>query len=173
MNLIDAENQMSMLTSGEALFTLTGHPNPQVVFLVRESSAVIKYFGETGVEVKAGLFPIGRVAVVAVVFRVGRYVRQEYVTWFDYHRKGSEEIFQAMTAQDFLSFHFYGDNGRRDRTFVATNPLGDFFATAIDTIRKLPAWSEHDFLVARLKVCSQSPTPRVLWETVTDESGKE
>jgi hypothetical protein len=166
MNHVDDEGRIKALKPGEAIYSLAGEPRRQVVFQVRESSAVIKYFGETGVEVQAGLFPIGIVGVTAVVFRAGRYVKQEYVTWWNYHREGNEEIFQAMTIQEFLSFHFYGDNLRRDRTFIAMNPLREFFTAAIDTILKLPAWSEDDFLSARLTVCSRFPTPDSMWKSM-------
>jgi len=163
-NMIDVENRVNILAPGEAIFSLLDGPNPQVAFLVRESSAVIKYFGETGVEVGSGLFPVGQIAVTAVIFRVGRHVKQEYLTWWDYHRPGCADTFRAMIGQDFLSFHFYGDNGRRDRTFVTVNTLGDFFKTAIDSILKLPVWNEADFLSARLQVCSRFPTPRQVWD---------
>lgn len=172
MNPVDAGNHMDILTPGEALFSLVGRPNPQVVFLVRERSAVIKYFGETSVEARSGLFLHGRVAVTVVVFKVGRHVKKEYVTWWDYHHAGCAGIFRLMIAQDFLSFHFYGDNGRRDRTFVTMNPLKGFFPEAIDTILKLPAWSEEDFLAARLKICSQFPTSRGLWDNMPKIGGK-
>jgi hypothetical protein len=168
---IDAENRIKVLKPGEAIYSFARDPHRQVVFQVRERSAVIKYFGETRVEMRAGLFPIGTVGVTAVVFRVGRHVKQEYVTWWNYHQTGNAEIFQAMTAQEFLSFHFYGDNLRRDRTFVVMNPLREFFKTAIDTIRKLPVWSEDEFLSARLTVCSRFPTPDSMWETAQRNEG--
>ena len=157
---IDNENRMATSAPGEAFFLLVGQQDPQVVFQVRERSAVIKYFGDTGVEVRSGLFLPGpvSVAVVAVVFRVGQYVKNEYATWWNYHQEGCAEIFREMTAQDFLSFHFYGDNGRRDRTFIAINPLKDFFAKAIDTVLKMPSWEENDFISARMKLCSRYPT---------------
>ncbi len=158
-DMLDAEKLVNALAFGEATFSLLGGPNPQVVFLVRERSAVIKYLGETGIEVNSALFPVGLVDVMAVIFRVGRHVKREYLTWWDYYRPGCADIFRTMVGQDFLSFHFYGDNARRDRTFVAVNTLGDFFRAAVDTISKLPAWSEDEFLTARLKICSRFPTP--------------
>ncbi len=171
-NMIDAETRITTLGPGQAIFWLLDGPAPQVAFLVRERSAVIKSFGETGVEVGSGLFPVGQVAVTVVILRVGRYIRQVYPTWWDYHQPGCADIFRAMVGQDFLSFHFYGDNGRRDRTFVAANPLGNFFAAATDTIRKLPAWSEDDFLSARLKICSRLPTPKALWDAAHQTDGE-
>jgi hypothetical protein len=169
---VDADSRIKVLKPGEAIYSLAGEPHRQVVFQVRERSAVTKYFGETGVEVHAGLFPIGQVIVIAVAFRVGRYVKQEYVTWWNYHGEGSSEIFREMTIQEFLSFHFYGDNLRRDRTFVAVNPLREFFTGAIATIGKLPAWSEDDFLSARLTVCSRFPTPSSMWEASQRNEGE-
>ena len=161
---IDTADTIRMLARGEATFTLLGEHDPQVAFLIRERSAIITYLGETGIEVRSGLFPVGQIAVTAVIFRVGQYVRQEYVTWWNYHQAGNAEGFRAMAVQEFLSFHFYGDSIRRERTFVAANPFREFFATAIDTIMKLPAWNENDFLVARQKVCGRFPSPQEMWD---------
>ncbi len=163
-DLLYAEKQVNALTFGEAAFSLLGGPNPQVVFLVRERSAVIKYLGETGVEVSPAMFPVGEVDVTAVIFRVGRHVKREYVTWWDFYRPGCADIFRTMVGQDFLSFHFYGDNARRDSILVSANTLGDFFRAAIDTILKRPAWNEDDFLAARLKICGRFPTPKAMWD---------
>jgi hypothetical protein len=55
---VDADSRIKVLKPGEAIYSLAGEPHRQVVFQVRERSAVTKYFGETGVEVHAGLFPI-------------------------------------------------------------------------------------------------------------------
>ena len=170
-NMIDAETRITTLAPGQAIFSLLDGPTPQVTFLVRERSAVIKSFGETVVETGSGLFPVGQVAVTAVILRVGRYVRQVYPTWWDYHRPGCADIFRAMTGQDFLSFHFFGDNGRRDRTFVSTNTLNNFFAAAINAIMKLPPWSEEDFLAARMKICSRFPTPKAMWDAALRTDG--
>ncbi len=170
---MNAEDRIKKLRAGEAVFSLMDGPNPQVVFLVSERSAVTKYFGATGVEVRSGLLPIGDVAVTVVAFRVGQYFKKEYVTWWNYHQPGCEAAFKAMTGLDFLSFHFYGDNARRDRTFVAITPLRDFFSMAIEAIRRLPSWSESDFLAARLKILSSFPTPRSLWENLPLAAGNE
>ena len=167
MDMNVTENLVNALNPGEATFSLLDGKTPQVFFLVRERSAVIKSFGETAVEVCSGLFPVGQVAVTAVIFRVGEYITREYLTWWDYHRPGCADIFRAMVGQEFLSFHFYGDNGRRDRVFVAANNLGRFFSSAIDTIGGLPAWTESDFLSARRTVCGRFPIPGAIWDAAT------
>ena len=172
---IDAENRIAASVPGETNFLLVGQPDPQVVFQVRERSAVIKYLGDTGVEVRSGLFQPGpiAVAVVVVMFRVGQYVKKEYATWWNYHKVGCADIFQEMTAQDFLSFHFYGDNGKRDRTFVALNPLKEFFTKAIDTVLKMPSWEENDFISARMQLCSRYPTFPALWDSMPRVNNEE
>jgi hypothetical protein len=165
------ESGSGLPAPGEAAFSLVGEERPQVVFQVRERSAVIKYFGDTRVEVRGGMFPEGGVTVTAVVFRVGRYYQREYVTWWDYHRPAGSEIFQAMTVQEFLSFYFYGDNGRRDRTFVTVNPLGEFFAGALVAMGKKPPWSAEEFEAARLRVCVRFSGPCGMWEAVGQGDG--
>jgi len=82
MMSIDAQNRIAASAPGEAFFLLVGQPNPQVVFQVRERSAVIKYFGDTGVEVRSGLFlshPVS-VAVGIHAFRVGQYIKNQSAT---------------------------------------------------------------------------------------------
>jgi hypothetical protein len=168
MMSIEAENRIAASAPGESNFLLVGQPDSQVVFQVRERSAVIKYFGDTGVEVRSMLFQPGQiaVAVVVVMFQVGQYVKKEYATWWNYHKLGCADIFREMTAQDFLSLHFYGDNGRRDRTFITINPLKDFFTKAIDTVQKMPSWEENDFISARMQLCSRYPTIPALWDSM-------
>lgn len=157
VNSPGTRNTLDAFFPGEAIFSLVGQPDPQVVFLVHERSAEIKYFGETSVDVRSELFLVEAVAVTAVIFRLGQHIRKEYVTWWNYHRPGSAEAFRIMTGQDFLSFHFYGDNGRRERTFVSLNSLKEFFSSAIDSIRQLQPWSEDQFDVARMKVRDNFP----------------
>ncbi len=173
IKMIDAENRVNLLSPGEAIFALLEGKPPQVVFLARERSALIKSFGETNVEVCSDLFPVGRVTVTAVIFRAGQYVRHEYLTWWDYYRPGCDEIFRAMAGQEFLSFHFYGDNDRRDRLFVTANTLGDFFAKAIDTIGGLPPWTGDDFQSACLRICGRLPTPKAMWDAAQQTEDKQ
>jgi hypothetical protein len=163
-NQSDAESQVIFLRSGEAIFSLVGAVAPQVSFLVKERSTVTKYFGASAVEIRFGLIPIGNIMVTVVAFAVGQYLRREYLTWWNYHHAGSAEIFRIMAEQEFLSFYFYGDNGRKERTFVAMNPLREYFAAAIATIAEYPAWSENDFIAARMTVVSSFQTPHSLWD---------
>jgi hypothetical protein len=170
-NQSDAENQVNFLRQGEAIFSLVGAAAPQVAFLVKERSAVTKYFGASAVEIRFGLLPIGNVVVTVVAFAVGQYLRREYLTWWNYHHAGSAEIFRIMTGQEFFSFYFYGDNGRKERTFVAMNPLKEYFAAAIATIAEYPAWSENDFIAARMRAISSFQTPLLLWDHLQRTSG--
>lgn len=166
MMTVHTENHLELLEYGEAAFSQVGRGDPQVAFLVRERTAVIKYLGETGVGVRGGFFPVGRIIATAVVFQVGRYVSREYATWWDYHRQGNSGIFHLMAGQEYLSFHFYGDNLRLDRSLVAPNPLRDFFTETIAEIRTLPPWNQADFHEVLMKVNARVPTPRDLWNTL-------
>jgi hypothetical protein len=103
---IDTADTIRMLARGEATFTLLGEPDPQVAFLIRERSAVITYLGETAVEARSGLFPVGQIAVTAVIFRVGQYVMQEYVTWWNYHQAGNAEASGQWPFRSFCLFIF-------------------------------------------------------------------
>ncbi len=164
LNQSDAGNQVNFLRTGEAIVSLVGDVAPQVSFLVKERSAITKYFGATGVEIRFGLIPIGNIMVTVVAFAVGQYYRREYLTWWNYHHAGNDRIFRIMTEQEFLSFYFYGDNGRKERTFVAMNTLKEYFAAAIAAIVEYPAWNENDFISAQMRVVSSFQTSRSLWE---------
>jgi hypothetical protein len=171
-NQTDSEMQVNFLKPGEAIFSLSGVAAPQVAFLVKERSTVIKYFGASAVEIRFGLLPISNVVVTVVAFAVGQYIRKEYLTWWNYHHAGCAEIFRIMTGQEFLSFYFYGDNGRKDRTFVAMNPLKEFFVTAIATIDEYPAWSDNDFIAARMTAVSSFQTSLLLWDHLQRAAGR-
>ncbi len=170
-NQSDAETQVNFLRSGEAIFSLAGVVAPQVVFLIKERSAVTKYYGASAVEIRFGLLPIGNVVVTVVAFAVGQYFKKEYLTWWNYHHAGSAELFRIMTEQEFFSFYFYGDSGRKERTFVAMNPLTELFAAAIAAISAYPPWSENDFIAARMTVVSSFQTSLALWEHLQRTTG--
>ncbi len=167
----DGESQINYLKEGEAIYSLYGAVSPQVIFLIKESSSIIKYLGTSAVEIRFGLLPIGNVAVTVVGFAVGQYFRKEYLTWWNYHHAGSAEIFEAMTEQEFFSIYFYGNNGRKERTFVAMNPLKEYFAAAIAAISAYPPWTDNDFITARMNVVSSFQTSRSLWEHLHRATG--
>jgi len=158
-----AEKIVNMLNPGEAAFSLAGLQEPQAVFLVRERSSLIKYLGNTVVEVRAAQIPVGEIIAVTVVFRVGQYVIREYATWWDYHHEQGAGIFRIMSLQEFLPFYFHGDSGRQERSFVILNPLREFFRAATEALGKLPPWDRKSFLEALMKTQSRFPTPRDLW----------
>jgi hypothetical protein len=81
----------------------------------------------------------------------------------DFHEAEGAEAFRIMSTQEFLSFHFHGDNGRTERSFVTMNPLGEFFRAAIESLGKHPAWRRESFVEALATIQSRFPTPRDLW----------
>lgn len=161
-----AEDLIRGMQPGQATIFLTAPPNAQPVFLVRERTAVIKYLGDSGVDVRGGYFPMGQVVVTAVAFRVGRHYRKEYGVWLDYHDPVKTGMFTALSDSEFLSFFFHGDNSRREKTIIAANPLAVFFSKEIERIRLLPPWNEDQFRASVSRILSRYPTPAELWEVL-------
>jgi hypothetical protein len=69
-----------------------------------------------------------------------------------------------MTVQDFLPIFFYGDNGRRERSFIAANVLKEFFSIAAEKIPAFPPWDREAYNAASLTVRSRLSTPLDIWE---------
>ncbi|UFS70630.1 hypothetical protein LPW11_00205 [Geomonas sp. RF6] len=157
--------------AADASVSLVGSTG-QVVFDVREKSSMIRYLGETAVTMKGGAFSAGKVQAVAVLWQVGRYVSREYVTWWDYQQPGYPERFEAMSRADYVTFNFYGDIGRIERTFITSNPLKGFFARAIREISEAAPWSADDFASARLQIMSGLlAAQRSLWDAADGADG--
>ncbi len=166
---VDSKCIVKAMKSGEAVFSLTGTKTPQVTCLVRERSAIIKYLGNTTVDVRAARFTVGNIVLVMVVFRVGQHLDREYEVWLDFYRQSNSEAFRLLAEQEFLSFHFHGDNGRPERIFVVMNTLNEFFAEARDAGQAAPPWNHGDFLHALTAVRARFPTPRDLWRLAVDQ----
>lgn len=151
------------LKPGEARFSLTGTKTPQVACLVRERSAIIKYLGNTSIDVRAARFTVGTVVLTAVTFRVGQYLDRGYETWWDYYREEDSEAFRIMALQEFISFYFHGDNGRMERSFIVSNTLQEFFAETRGICQAVPRWKHADYIAALASIRARFPTPHDLW----------
>lgn len=159
----DCSERLKAMRQGEVLVSLAAGTEPQAVLLVRERSAVIKYFGETGVEVRAARFTLGQVMVAAMAFRLGRSVPMVYAALLDYYSREGAGIFQTLARQEYVPIYFYGDNCRRDRTFVTMNQMQAFFTAFPAAVRAMPRWNEDDFVAAAARLMSRFPAPGALW----------
>jgi hypothetical protein len=157
------EERLKAMKPGDVLAACTAEPDPQAVVLVRERSAVIKYFGETGVELRAARFRFDRVAVAAMAMRLGQTVPMTYAVLLDYQRREGSGIFRALGRQEYVPVYFYGDNFRRDRTFLTMNRMQGVFTAADAAIRAMPRWDADDFAAAAAKLIGRFPTPGALW----------
>jgi hypothetical protein len=162
------ENRLRAMKPGQAVAFLAGGAEAQAVFLVRERSAVIKYFGETGVEVRAARFMFGSVMVAVIAFRLGRTVPMVYAVLLDYCQREMPEIFHALGRQEYIPLYFHGDNGRRDRTFIAMNHVQTFFSDTAAAVRAMPQWDGDDFQAAAARLTGCCTTPGDLWEAMQD-----
>lgn len=157
------ESLLNAMKPGDVVASLADGPGAQAVFLARERSAVIKYFGETGVESLAAGFTIGQVMVLAVAFRLGRTVPMVYAVLIDCCSRDGADILRRLASQEYLPLYFYGDNLRRDRTFVIMNELQTLFRDTAVALQTFPAWSAEEFRAAAAKLTSRCPTPEELW----------
>ncbi len=162
----NSEDLIRGMQPGEANILLASPPNSQPAFLVRERTAVIRFLGDSGVDARGGLFPIGKVAVTAVVFRVGRHYRKEYGVWLDYYDPLKAGLFPAMSGSEYLSFFFHGDSCRREKTVISPNPLAGFFLKAVERLSLMPPWDADLFREAVSRILRRYPTPAELWEVL-------
>jgi len=153
---------------GDTFVTLMDGAEPQAVFLARERSAVIKYFGETVVEMRAGLFDFGPAAVLAVAFRLGHTVPRVYSFLLVGCSRNGADILRSLARQEYLPLYFYGDNCRRDRTFVALNRLQLFFRDTTAALHDMLPWSVDEFRAAEVKLAARCPTPEELWAALRE-----
>ncbi len=165
----DVENLIAAMKPGDAAVSLAGGHGSDAVFLIRERSAVIKYFGETGVAVRAGRFTCGAIEVAAVAFRLGHAVPMVYAILLDYCSEEGPGIFGSLVRQEYIPLYFHGDNGRRDRMFIVLNPFQAFFTETADSIRARPPWKENDFRAAAAVIRGRCPLPEDLWAVLGEE----
>ncbi len=159
-----AEQLMALCDFGEGRFLVSGARKPQVALLVRERSEMIRYLGKTTVACRGGMFEEQGCVVVVVLLQAGEHVRPIYPVWWDYHAADGVESFRLMALQAVLGVHFYGNNGRRDRSFVLENPLREFFGKALRTLAGAPVWIEDDFRRSRQQLLARFGSPEALWE---------
>ena len=160
----DIDQLMARCPFEEARFATLGRPDPQVIFLVRERSAMIRYFGDTRLLLRGRLFVEDDCLLMAVLLRVGRHVRRIYPTWWDYSNTRQSAAFFAMLRQDLLAVHFYGDNGRRERSFVTENSVQDCFGHALELLKGFPSWSEERFEMLQRKTLANADSLESLWQ---------
>ncbi|MEZ4599468.1 MAG: hypothetical protein R2940_06740 [Syntrophotaleaceae bacterium] len=153
---------------GEALIYPGSGPSPQISLLVRERSAMIRYFGETTVDLRAGFYPLDNCGVVTVLLRVGRHARQTYATWWDYWAPGGKESFQQMKRQNLLPVFFHGNDARRERTFVLENPLITFFSNVMTGMCRWNPWTPEVFMQSCREILSNAGSVEGLWEELAD-----
>lgn len=169
----DVENLITAMKPGDAAVSLAGGPGSDVVFLIRERSVVIKYFGVTGVAVRAGRFTCGAIEVAAVAFQLGHAVPMVYAILLDYCSEQGPGIFASLGRQEYIPLYFHGDNGRRDRMFIVLNPFQAFFTETADSIRARPPWKENDFRAAAAVIRGRCPLAEDLWAVLVEEKIQE
>lgn len=169
----DVENLITAMKPGDAAVSLAGGPGSDAVFLIRERSVVIKYFGETGVAVRAGRFTCGAIEVAAVAFQLGHAVPMVYAILLDYRSEQGPGIFASLGRQEYIPLYFHGDNGRRDRMFIVLNPFQAFFTETADSIRARPPWKENDFRAAAAVIRGRCPLAEDLWAVLVEEKIQE
>ena len=167
---IDIDQIMIHCPFEEARFAVIGQAEPQLVFLVRERSATIRYLGDTRLVLGGRLYVENDCLLVAVLLRVGRHLQRVYSTWWNYRDPLQAAAFDALLRQDLLAVHFYGDNGRRERSFVAANSVQACFEQAVKLGKELPAWSDERFAELQSKILAGAGSLDALWHEL-DQKG--
>jgi hypothetical protein len=159
-----AEQVMSRCAFEEARAVVLDRDVPQVIFLIRERSAMIRYLGETRLEVRGRLYLPDDCVLLLVLLKVGRHLPRIYPTWWNYLQPGQAEAFHQMQQQELLAAHFHGDNARRERSFLAENPCRGLFAQAVLAASRKHAWSATCFECHRQRIVGHAGSVETLWK---------
>lgn len=159
-----AEQAMSHCAFEEARVVVLDRNDPQVVFLVRERSAMIRYLGETRLELRGRLFLPADCVLLLILLKVGWHLPRIYPTWWNFQLPGQAQAFALMQRQELLVAHFHGDNGRRERSFLAENSCRELFAQAEQAAHRKSTWSEACFDRHRQRITGQAGSVEALWE---------
>ncbi len=154
---------------GEARYFVPDDHSSQGALLVRERSDMIRYLGQGSVEFRPGMFLEKGCAIIIVLLRAGRFVRQVYPTWWDYHAPGGAEAFELLKSQEALAICFHGNDAHRERTFVVANPLAAFFSFAQETVTRMPAWTPEEYGASLRQVIARAGSLEGLWEELTQK----
>ena len=152
----EAEQAMGHCAFEEARAVVLDRDDPQVVFLIRERSAMIRYLGETRLELRGRLFLPADCVVLLILLKVGRHLPRIYPTWWNFQVPGQPDAFALMQRQELLAAHFHGDNGRRERSFLAENSCRELFAKAEQEARRKSPWSAACFDGHRQRITGQA-----------------
>ncbi|MBF0558476.1 MAG: hypothetical protein HQL08_06810 [Nitrospirae bacterium] len=145
------------------------HPEESVCFLVREKSDTILHnLREPVVTVVSGLFVQNGIGLLTIMFMIGPDINHFFETWIDYHmaENEGERIFNLISTQENIVFHFYGDSLRVEKLVQINNSLGDFFLRAAEQIKKLQPWGSRDFAFEREAICRKYPTCGDRWNAL-------
>lgn len=166
----EAEQAMNQCAFEHARAVVIGRSDPQVVFMVRERSAMIRYLGEARLSLRGRLFLPEDCVLVLILLKVGRYLPRIYALWWDYHLPRQVECFSLMQRQEMLVAHFYGDNALRERSFLAENVFQDLFAQAVSRAASKPPWSADCFEQHRQRIIKNSGSLESLWAACSKDA---
>jgi hypothetical protein len=159
--ILDPAAAMINVDPGMAMAARITKPEPHTDFFVREETTVIKTFRNPVIIVRPGVVMQMGVVVVMVLFQIGARV---FETWWNYFEEGGEELFHDLATQEAITFHFYGEKGKREKSTKVRNPLRGLFGTLAEDIPGMRRWTPADFEKAKERLFEQYRTPLELWE---------
>ncbi len=159
--LPDPTTVMINMEPGTAVAGRIGKPEPHTDFFVREDPAIIKTLRNPVIIMRPGVVVQMGVVVVMVLFQIGSRV---FETWWNYYEEGGDELFRDLATQEAITFHFYGKNGKREKSTKVRNPLRGLFGRLAEDIPGMRRWGPTDFEKAKEKLFEQYRTPLELWE---------
>lgn len=164
--LVNPQDVIIQMPPGSAIYGRIFRPGPFTDFYVREETKVIKSFHNPVIVIRPGIFYMAYIALVVVMFQIGKHPDQIFETWFNYYatNEDGKKAFESLTTQENIAFHLYGNGGQKVKSIVINNNLKNFFEAAITGIEKIQPWLMSDFDKARAKLYLQFPTPSALWK---------
>jgi hypothetical protein len=164
--MVDPQDIIVQMPPGSSIYGRVFRPDPHTDFYVREETKIIKSLRNPVIIVRPGVFYLSGIALVPVMFQIGKNPDQLFETWFNYYAPGEDgkKAMKTLITQDTIGFHFYGSNGQKVKSSVIKNGLQEFFRDAREGCVKLPPWSMSAFDTARAELYQQYPSPMLLWK---------
>lgn len=122
------------------------------IFIIKEEKSYIDAIPqEIAIDFRTGMIAMNKIAVIIVLFRLGKSI---YECYFNYKADLGKSAIEYLTKQDFIFFEIYNEQCKKERYIMTANKLKEFFKENIYQVEQLQTWSEFEFNQAKNKICN-------------------
>lgn len=138
----------------------------EVGFFLRSASGFRPGSVEGSVRVRAGVIHHNDVLLVLTMLGLPVDPEEYFDVWWNYHRRGAEDLFRLMSRQDAVRIHFYDETGP-EASVVVDNELKNFFASLPGLMARTKPWTDIEFDRAVRGFCAKSYPVENLWGLIS------